>query len=291
MATLPLIKKVKKGDIVVLELDSWQLQGFGDAKLSPHIAIFTNFLDDHLDYYNGDRNAYLKDKANIFKYQKKEDILIVGSQAIPRIERKYKDDAGRAIVVDVRNVPKTWKLRVPGEHFRSNAALAIMATKKLGVSAAVSRRVVENFAGIPGRLERLRDVCGIAVYNDTCATTPDATIAALSALGKKKSIVLIVGGHDKKLDMKKLIAELPKYCKAVVLLAGSGTDRIRAAVHKHKKLFVSDAAMLQDAVSIAFEKATKGDVVLFSPAFASFGMFKNEYDRGDQFIAVLKSKR
>lgn len=291
MATLPLLKRVKKGDIIVLELDSWQLQGFGEAKLSPHVAVFTNFLDDHLDYYHGDRNAYFQDKANIFKYQKKGDIFIAGSQAISRIERKYKADAKRVIVVEAKNVPRTWRLRVPGEHFRANAALAVMVAKKLGVSASVIRSVVENFAGVPGRLEHVRTVRKIAVYNDTCATTPDATRAALSALGKNQNIILILGGHDKKLDMKKLIAEISMYCKAVVLLAGSGTDRIRAAVHKHKKLAVSDMATLPDAVSMAFEKAVEGDIVLFSPAFASFGMFKNEYDRGDQFIAVLKLKR
>ncbi|TSC61710.1 MAG: UDP-N-acetylmuramoylalanine--D-glutamate ligase [Parcubacteria group bacterium Gr01-1014_48] len=291
MATLPLIKKIRKGDIVVLELDSWQLQGFGDAKLSPHVAVFTNFLDDHLDYYHGNRNLYFRDKAHIFAHQNKGDICIVSKQVIPWIKKKYRTHAKRCISVNETFVPRRWKLRVPGEHFRANVALASAAAKKLGIAVSVIRIVAESFASVGGRLERLRDVRGIAVYNDTCATTPDATCAALLALGKKKNIVLILGGHDKKLDMAKLLGLLPRYCASVVLLAGSGTDRIRVPMYKHKKLAVAEAATLKEAVATAFVCAKKGDIILFSPAFASFGMFKNEYDRGDQFIAVLKSMR
>jgi UDP-N-acetylmuramoylalanine--D-glutamate ligase len=180
---------------------------------------------------------------------------------------------------------------VPGTHFKDNVALAVAAAKKLEIPAGVIKNAVEKFEGVPGRLELVKNICGVAVYNDTCATTPDATRAALEALGKKKNIVLIVGGHDKKLDMRKLIAELPLYCKAVVLLAGSGTGRIAPAVHRNKKIKVIDAATLPQAVDAALASAEKGDIVLFSPAFASFGMFKNEYDRGEQFLAVLKSKR
>lgn len=291
MATLPLVKKVEKGEVVVLELDSWQLQGFGDAKISPHVAVFTNFLDDHLDYYAGDRNAYFKDKSYIFKHQKKNDILIAGKQVEGRIKKKFPVQAGYGIFVDGSSLPKTWKLRVPGEHFKDNVALAVAVAKKMGISASVIKNTVEKFSGVPGRLEYVRSVCGIAVYNDTCATTPDATRAALAALGKKKNIVLILGGHDKKLNMKKLIAELPLQCKAVVLLSGSGTERISSAVYKHKGIEVCDAATLADAIDMAFASATKGDIVLFSPAFASFGMFKNEYDRGDQFARMIQSKR
>ncbi len=289
MATLPIIKKVKKGDIVVLELDSWQLQGFGDAKMSPHIAVFTNFLDDHLDYYHGNRNRYFADKANVFRYQKKKDVFIANMQVRPRVEKKFHEHAERCVFVSDANVSKTWKFRVPGMHFRSNVALAVAAAKKLGIPISIIKSAVEQFAGVPGRLEQVKNVRGVAVYNDTCATTPDATQAALTALSKNKNIVLIFGGHDKKLAMRKLISELSLHCKAVVLLAGSGTERIRKEVYKRGHVDATEVATLLDAVRIAFSKAVKGDIVLFSPAFASFGMFKNEYDRGDQFIALVKT--
>ncbi len=291
MATLPLIKKIKRGDIVVLELDSWQLQGFGDAKISPHIAVFTNFLDDHLDYYHNDRKLYFEDKACIFKFQKKEDVLITGEQVFPVIKKKYRVHAKRSLVVGAGAVPRSWKLRVPGAHFCANVALAIAVAKKMGIPLAVAKKTVENFPGVPGRLERLKDVGGKLVYNDTCATTPDATLAALQAVGQKKNVLLILGGHDKKLDMKKLISQLPLFCKTVVLLPGSGTERISALVHKYKKLDIVEVGTLKDAVDAAFRKAAKGDIILFSPAFASFGMFKNEYDRGDQFRAMIQSLR
>jgi UDP-N-acetylmuramoylalanine--D-glutamate ligase len=295
-ATLPLLKKVKSGDIVVLELDSWQLQGFGDAEMSPNVAVFTTFFDDHLNYYKGDRKRYLADKANIFKFQNTEtqgdDAFILGEQAAPSIRKHYADHAKRATIVRSGDLPKAWKLKIPGEHNRYNASLALAAAHALGVPKAVSKKVIEGFKGIPGRLEYVRTACGIKIYNDTCATTPDATIAALTALGAKQNVVLIMGGFDKNLDMNALVKEIPKHCKAVVLLAGSGSDRIEPNLQSTiKNLQFSKVTNLRDAVKVGLNFAKKGDTLVLSPAFASFGMFKNEYDRGEQFMKIVRRLR
>ena len=119
------------------------------------------------------------------------------------------------------------------------------------------------------------------VYNDTTATTPEATLVALSALPAAHT-VLIMGGADKSLDMSALLAKLPEV-KRVIVLAGSGSERIRGEL--------SDAPVydtLASAVDDAFAHVSEGDTILFSPAFASFGMFKNEYDRGDQFNELVQ---
>ena len=141
-----------------------------------------------------------------------------------------------------------------------------------------------SFEGVEGRLQFVRELNGVKIYNDNNATTPEATIVALKALDEgKKGIILILGGADKGLDLSQLVSEIKKSCKKVVLLSGTGTEALRkefpdASVHES----------LEEAVHDAVKIASEGDVLLFSPAFASFGMFKNEYDRNDQYIEIVK---
>jgi UDP-N-acetylmuramoylalanine--D-glutamate ligase len=279
-------RKVSPRGIAVLELDSWQLQGFGEVKMSPHIAVFTTLYPDHLNYYKGDLDAYLADKANIFLYQKPEDTLILGKQCAPTVIDTYGDKIeAKTVVVDELKLPDTWALRIPGMHNRYNAALALAAARAAGIPDEISRRALGAFKGVPGRLELIADKNGVKVYNDTNSTTPEATLAALAALsneGFPKPIILIMGGTDKGLDMSALTEKLPGL-KRVILLAGNGTDRIKGQLPG-----TTIYGSIADAVKDAFAHAKKGDTILFSPAFTSFGMFKNEYDRGDQFVAHAK---
>lgn len=285
ISTLALLEEVTPEHIAVLELDSWQLQGFGEARLSPHVALFTTLYSDHQNYYKKHPEQYLADKANIFLYQKPSDTLVLGKQCAPTIIEKYAEHIeSTTLVVDELKLPDTWRLKIPGMHNRYNAALALAAVRVLGIPDETSRTALESFAGVPGRLELIREVKEVTIYNDTTATTPEATLAALRALDMgTKNIVLIMGGADKDLDMNTLLYEIPNYTKRVILLAGTGTNRVLE--------FLPGASVFDDlakAVAEAFSSAVPGDIILFSPAFASFGMFKNEYDRGDQFVKLVQ---
>lgn len=296
-SVLPQLRNITADTIAVLELDSWKLQGFGEARMSPHIAVFTTFYADHMNYYKDDPSTtdvgtsgygagmdrYLADKANIFLYQTEEDTLVLGKQCAPTIIEKYGDRIeSKTLVVDELKLPDTWTLSIPGMHNRYNAALALAAARALSVPDEISREVLKTFAGVPGRLELIREVNGVKVYNDTTSTTPEATLAALSALGTE-NVIVIAGGTDKSLDMNALLLKLQEV-KRVILLAGTGTSRILEWLPKAS---VYDS--LGAAVKEAFKSASPGDIILFSPAFTSFGMFKNEYDRGDQFNTVVNS--
>ena len=282
VSTLTLLNTVTPEHLAVLELDSWQLQGWGEAKMSPHIAVFATFYPDHLNYYHNDLDAYLADKANIFLYQKPEDTLILGKQCAATIIEKYGNKIGaKTQVVDELKLPDAWTLQVPGIHNRYNAALALTAARVAGVPDEASRRALAAFRGVLGRLELIAEKKGIKIYNDTTATTPEATLAALSALGTENTIV-IAGGTDKGLELNTLIAGL-KGAKRLILLAGSGTERIQGEF-PDAPVYDALALAIEDAIS----HAKKGDTVLFSPAFTSFGMFKNEFDRGDQFNALIE---
>lgn len=282
VSTLAMLPDLQKGDTLVLELDSWQLQGFGDLEISPHLAIFTNLMSDHQNYYS-DMESYFNDKANIFKYQKMGDALI----ATPELAERIRSVGARSEIYrkDVHApIPAEWDFQMPGDHNRVNAALAAAALEVLGLSEKEIRDCLASFGGVEGRLQFVREVEGVKIYNDNNATTPEATIAALRALDVgKKNVILIMGGADKGLDMKALWKEILASCKDLYFLAGSGIDRIRPEA-PHVPAYDS----LKDAVDVALKGAESGDILLFSPAFASFGMFKNEYDRNDRFLEIVQ---
>lgn len=301
VSTLDLLPKTSPKDIAVLELDSWQLQGFAGAHetkinftaleekggSSPHIAVFTTFMPDHMNYYKGDMARYFADKAHIYRFQNPSDVLVVSEQVARCIKKYGPKPRARVVVARPKDLPKSWHLKIPGEHNRLNAALAVAALRAMNVPEKVIRAGIEAYTGMPGRLEFVKKYKGVDIYNDTNSTTPDATLAALAAF-KNKSI-LIFGGADKKLDMSALLRVLPRSVKALVVLPGTGTDLIRPALEKMAPVvFVST---MKEAVAQALAHAKAGDRILMSPGFASFGLFKNEYDRGDQFNACLKKLR
>jgi UDP-N-acetylmuramoylalanine--D-glutamate ligase len=317
VSNLQLLEHVQEGSLAVMELDSWQLQGFGWAGISPQVAVFTNFMEDHLNYYlpkseriggahsstseRGEQessaymkggssveeamDAYFTDKANIFRYQEGDGVLVTTPEVFEMIkkfgEKTRSTYAGEVILTDSSVIPDDCLLSMPGEHNRLNAALAYKALMALSLEEELIFEGLATFPGVPGRLEYLRDIGGVKIFNDNNATTPSATLAGLKALASDKKVVLIMGGAYKDVAADELVAVLSEYVKAVVLLPGSGTDRIR------EKIDAPVASTLKDAVEMALKECESGDTLLFSPGFASFGLFKNEYDRGDQFIDII----
>ncbi|OGF20586.1 UDP-N-acetylmuramoylalanine--D-glutamate ligase [Candidatus Falkowbacteria bacterium RIFOXYB2_FULL_38_15] len=292
MATLPLVRKIKKDDLAVLELSSWQLQGWEDLKISPHVAVVTNIFSDHMNYYKNDFKKYLNDKAAIFKNQTKKDFLILNKNCI-QSKMFAKMAKGKVIWFSAEDVPKNWKVKIVGKHNLENIAAAMAVGRLFKIPSSKIKKIVESFVGVPGRLQFIKEKNGARYYNDTTSTMPEATIAALSSLGEKaKNIILIAGGTDKNLDFKNLAQSIKNHTKGVVLLNGTATEKISQALRESgysSPLVISKN--MKEAVGSAKGMAEKGDIVLFSPASTSFGMFKNEYDRGEHFekeISALK---
>ncbi len=289
VSTLALTPEFKKGDILVLELDSWQLQGFGELNISPNIAIFSNFYPDHLNYYP-DMQSYFNDKANIFKYQKLErgDLLIFGEQVMEAESMEVQPPLEPFVA---SRLPEDWSLNLPGEHNRYNASLALEALSQLGLSLSQIKEALEEFVGVEGRLQYLKDASeklGVKIYNDNNSTTPKATEVALDALVKSKkegqSLILIAGGADKKLPLDDLAEKINESVDKLFLISGSGTEKLK----EHLKIKYEEFKSLKDSVRAAQSAARKGDMLLFSPAFASFSHeFKNEYERGDAFLRII----
>ncbi|MEK9183489.1 MAG: UDP-N-acetylmuramoyl-L-alanine--D-glutamate ligase, partial [Patescibacteria group bacterium] len=289
LATLPLLKKVRPDDIVVMELDSWQLQGFGEAKISPRIAVFTNFMRDHMNYYKKNMGRYFNNKANIFKYQKEGDFLITGEKINKILKKFYKSKIkSKVIIAKKGDITKRWKVKLIGDHNLENIAAAIAACGCLGVSDAVIKKAVENFSGVSGRLEFIGETKGVKYYNDTTATTPEATMVALNSLKENKGkIILIGGGMDKMLDYKNYAQIVKRSVKALILFKGAATDKIIRALGRIR-FHIEIVDGMKRATEVARAKAKKGDLILLSPGAASFGVFKNEFDRGEQFDKLVK---
>lgn len=277
-AALSLLNKVKDWDVVVFELSSWQLQGFGEAKISPHISVFTNFMPDHMNYYKNNLNSYFGDKSCIYKFQKKGDMLVLG----PQMKNLIKNVKSKILNANIKDIPKSWEINLLGKHNLENIACAVEIARSLKIKEEIIKKVVENFKAIEGRLELVKIIGGVKIYNDTNSTTPEATLAALNSFSKK--VILIMGGMNKELNAKKLNAILLQKTKKVILIPGSGAEQI-----KNKKINLQKVKDLEEAVQEAMKQAKAGDIILFSPAFASFNMFKNEYDRGEQFMKIIRS--
>ena len=282
VSTLAMLAKIKRGDFAVLELDSWQLQGFGELHISPQIAVFTNLMPDHLNYYP-DMAIYFADKANIFRYQKEGDFLFVG----PSVEEQVRQANPPVEPIVPPLPPKEWKIQIRGQHNLENVALSSAALRAAGLSEDEIRTGVETFTGIEGRLQFLREIRSVSIYNDNNATTPEATIAALQAL--ESPITLIIGGSDKGLSLEELVLQIKRSSARVIVLrhsAYSGSERLTKEFAKVHINF-DEARDLSSALQAALHSTQHGSI-LFSPAFASFGMFKNEYDRNDQFVKLVR---
>lgn len=284
VSTLELLPKIMPGDVLVLELDSWQLQGFGYENISPFISIFTNLMPDHLNYYKGDMDLYFNDKANIYRFQKKGDHLITSDELRDRIE---KEDGRSGSIHTPRDfsmfsIPNVETL--PGDHNKENIAFAIKTAEILGIKMGQIHSALKSFKGLEGRLQKLKTHDDVQYYNDNNATVPSATIAGLKTLSEKGNVILISGGNYKDVDPKDLAEAIPKYARGLVLIPGTGTDEL---LKYRMDVPTKRASSLKEAVYAAKKNARPGDIILFSPAFASFGMFRNEYERGDLYKSIV----
>ncbi len=294
-SNLQLFNEVGEDALCVMELDSWQLQGFGWAGISPQIAVFTNFMDDHLNYYqkNGASyedamDLYFLDKAQIFLHQEESGVLVTTPAVFARARTLAGSLGQEVVLADASVLPEDMLLSMPGEHNRLNAALAYEALKAVGLTEEEIFDGLASFPGVEGRLQLISYENGVKIYNDNNATTPTATATGIVSVANGRNVVLIAGGADKGLDTEQLTTAIFALCKQVILTPGSGTEKLVATLEAQDLIelvvLVEDLAAAVEEAKLAAES---GDVILFSPAFASFAQYKNEYERNDEFMRLM----
>ncbi|MEW6351322.1 MAG: UDP-N-acetylmuramoyl-L-alanine--D-glutamate ligase [Thermodesulfobacteriota bacterium] len=286
-ATLPLLDGAGPEDVAVLELSSWQLQGFDEARISPHASVFTNIYPDHLNRYRSMAD-YIEDKKAIYRHQRDDDFCLFNGDQ-PETAKLATEAPAGAHFFRPDNVPVSWKIRLPGLHNRHNVAAAAELTRRMGVPEDTIRRVVEEFTGVEHRLEWLGEKDGVGFVNDSTSTTPVAGMAALESMPGRR-VLLIAGGADKNLDLTPFAEAAVKRCARIALLNGTATDALEKAMLAAggKELLTGRFADLERAVHELYRGARQGDVVLLSPGCASFGLFRNEYHRGETFVAICR---
>ncbi|MEI6352643.1 MAG: UDP-N-acetylmuramoyl-L-alanine--D-glutamate ligase [Candidatus Nomurabacteria bacterium] len=310
ISTIELLENVKEKDIIVMETDSWLAQGFKDIKFAPKVSIFTNLMRDHMNYYKDNMSDYFSDKAQTFLYQNQNDVLISDNNFQDCIEKYlneefkdiYKNSNSKKVFLsedDIRNDEEIYKSLLIGIHNRLNISFSVRTAKEFNITDENIQKSVLEFNGVDGRLQFVKEENGMKYYNDTTATTGEATIAAINALklqnSKNGKLILITGGTDKELEIEnyteKLISEKrSEFIKEIIFLLDDSTTGTKKVLEKMKESNFEEyklAETLEKAVSLAKELSSDGDVILFSPGFASFGMFLNEYDRGEKFLKLI----
>jgi UDP-N-acetylmuramoylalanine--D-glutamate ligase len=310
---LDFLDKLTTKSYVVLELSSFQLQ---DIKKSPKIAVVLNITSEHLDYHSSVKE-YREAKKNIIKYQTFKDYVIANKDyQVPlsflsesKAKRFTVSTKGKVfkgayvyknkIYLKIRNQPrlilKKDKIKLPGPHNLENVLPAVAAAGIMRIKPEIIKKTLKEFKGLPHRLEDAGIVNGIKFINDSFSTTPETAIAAINAF--ESPIVLILGGSEKFSDFKELGEKIVARTNVkVVILMGETKHRIEKAIleannkvkNRKTPLKIIKAKNFQQAFLSAYSNAQKGDIVLLSPACASFGLFKNYKHRGESFKEAVK---
>lgn len=292
-SVLEILPKINKEDWVVLELSSFQLQDLADSRLQlsgkPEIAVLTNIFPDHLNWHKNFAE-YLAAKEIIFSFQSPENHLFINPEdkILCEMAQRAKAKVSQPIL------PTTWRKLVRekiGDHYFSSVALAAGVASFLGVSGSDMEKTLENFRGLKGRQEIVNQARGVTFVNDTTSTMPEATIAAVNRFRKKageKKLILIAGGQDKGLDYGKLAEEIKIKVDLLVLLPGTATEKILKELETLGCSNIEKAESMEEAVRKSKEATWAGDYVVLSPGAASFGLFLNEFDRGEKFIQEIE---
>ncbi|HJP81412.1 MAG TPA: UDP-N-acetylmuramoyl-L-alanine--D-glutamate ligase [Candidatus Saccharimonadales bacterium] len=296
---LDILPTIQTGDIVVYEMSSFQLW---DAEKSPQVAVVLMIEPDHLDVHKN-FDEYVGAKANIATHQRVIDLVVYKAQnslsssiasasagdkvGFPWVQTAHvSDDAfwyGDTRLCDVN------ALKLPGVHNLDNACAAIDAAWRWVKDGDVIAKGLSAFTGLPHRLKFVQEIEGVKYYDDSIATTPGSAIAAMYAFSQPK--ILILGGSSKGANFSEVARTAQEVGIKLAILIGEEAKKLQPLFENVRVPFVNlgTEVSMEEVVDTAYKKAVPGDVVVLSPACASFGMFKNYADRGEQFIAAVNA--
>lgn len=306
------LDRLERDTPVVIELSSFQIEALIEHALGPHVAVITNISADHLDRYK-DFDEYSAIKRGLTHAMSMGDVVVyngddaevsrVASETPARLLAFGLAEPGadgawlrgqQELVVRFQGVERSWKrpdvLALQGEHGALNALAAVAAATAYGAPGEAIGAGLQRFQGVENRLEQVAIIDGVTYVNDTSATAPAAAIAGLRVLGPRaRTLHLIAGGADKRTDLAPFADEIRAAGALVYLLDGTATDQLQTLLKQREVAVRGRYPSMIDAVTAAAGSASSGDIVALCPGCASFGMFRNEFDRGEQFRAAIRN--
>ncbi len=296
---------------VAIELSSFQIESLNDHHLAPHVAVFTNISPDHLDRYR-DFEHYADTKRDMAKWMHTDDVAVINADdpntagiagiTSARIIRFGVGAnrgpgawlAGDRLIVDtgdlVVSADRPSHLSLAGDHGARNALAAMAASIAYGAPPEAVLDGLSTFAGVDNRLETVATIDGVTWVNDTSATAPVAAVAGVNVLAPRaRTLHIIAGGADKRIDLAPFADALAGAGAVVHLLDGTATPGLRTMIEARSIPSTGPHETMEAAVASAQAAAKDGDIVALCPACASFGLFRNEFDRGARFRAAVLS--
>jgi UDP-N-acetylmuramoylalanine--D-glutamate ligase len=302
LAALAVLDSIESDHVVVFEMSSFQLW---DLDKSPHVAVITPIEADHLDVHD-DFDDYVAAKANIVRFQSENDVVIAHTDnktaqsiALTSFARQLSypaQEAGHVVnekfFVGEIEICGTSELRIPGRHNIENTCAALTAAWQFTQDADALQRGLKSFEGLPHRIKFVRELDGIRYYDDSYSSAPAASIAAIRSFDEPK--IVLLGGYDKGGSYNELAACISDSSSVKkVILFGQTRHKIERACTKmgiaQELIDVSDSTNFREIIVQAKHIASAGDVIILSPGSASYDMFKNFSDRGEQFIGIVES--
>jgi len=280
LADLP---SIEPGHVVLLELSSYMLEYLRPMKWSPLVSVVTFLSADHTEWH-GSQEAYLDAKMELVRHQKSTANLAV--IPVGELGDRFAAATGATVVRYQLDRERQFDLPLlPGDHNQLNAQAAFIAAQRLSVNWPEAQAAIRDFGGLPHRLQLVHEANGVRYYNDSIATIPEAAVVACKAFSPG-TVIQIVGGSDKKLDMSPMCRELAQRAKALLCIGQIGPAISASAAGR--SAMVQDSGTLEVAMQQARQLARPGDVVLLSPGTASYGQFVNFEERGDAFARLAK---
>lgn len=309
VSALSLVDDIRPDQPVVIELSSWQLEAMDDQHIGPHVAVITNISPDHLDAYDG-YEEYAATKRTIAHHLSDTDYIVYNADNVDT--RKVVDET-RAILLpfglsepeqygawaddnalhfrlpdEAFSLPLPTQLSLRGEHGVRNALAAVLACRAYGAPVEANASGLAGFRGVHNRLEEVGEVGGVKYVNDSSATAPAAAVHALDVLTMDANTVhIIAGGYDKQTDLTPFAEAIARMAVRPYLLDGTATPALQAMLEERAVPYNGPYPSMQSAFADAQSAVRAGDVLALVPGCASFGMFRNEFDRGDQFRAEV----
>ncbi len=281
------IDNINKKSWVVMELSSYMVESLDRHKISPKYSIYTNIFPDHLNTYKS-FESYKNAKKGLFLHQKQNDVTFINSDDKELMLWKA-EIPSKTIFYSNKTLPKNFSPKIKGAHYRTNYGAIYELFKNVNLDLKKLKNTVENFSGVEHRMEYLGKIDGIEYYNNSAATNPGAFLADLETLLKEnKPLFLLAGGATKNLDLLEMAKKINKEAnvKKVALFQGKSTDELKELISRKKVLGTFGA--MQEAFDAINKVASKNGIIALNPGCASFGVFTNEFDRGNQFKAQVE---